>query len=63
MLAQIDPGLEYGHIEAKRFDDPCVNASKAGCVLTMVTLSEFHMGKYRHDGYRENAPHFIRIAL
>ena len=32
---------------------------KVGCVFSMVILSEFRMGQYRDDDYREDVPHFI----
>ena len=32
---------------------------KVGCVVPMVIWSEFHMGLYRDDDHREQAPHFI----
>ena len=32
--------------------------SKVGCVFLMVISSEFHIGRYIDDDYREDAPHF-----
>ena len=32
---------------------------KVGCIFPMVITPEFHMGQYRDDDHREDAPHFI----
>ena len=29
-----------------------------GWIFPMVIWSEFHIGQYRHDGYRKGVPHF-----
>ena len=31
---------------------------KVGCISPMVIWSELRIGQYKHDGYREDAPHF-----
>ena len=33
--------------------------SKVGCVFLMFISSEFHIGRYIEDDYREDKPHFI----
>ena len=37
--------------------------SKVECAFPMVILSEFRMGQYRDDDYRDEAPHFIESSV